>query len=189
MSSQGRRFVSAVAGRLRYLALALPIVVIHNFIHEATHYLLAAACGERVLEVRFLTNWLGTSQVIYASPIAARTGAHWLLIAWTPSLVTTGLGYLLYVSRRRWQGTGTVGTCALYAGFFFLLIDPLYLGVLSVLVGGDIGAAAAVGWSPWIVRACVVPVLIINAGLVRRWMREERIGQDCAPRTSFTSES
>jgi hypothetical protein len=33
------------------------------------------------LEFRLLTNGWGTSQVIFATPIEARSGLHWLVIA------------------------------------------------------------------------------------------------------------
>jgi hypothetical protein len=161
-----------VVRRLRYLVLAAPIVVGHNLIHEATHYLAALAFGEGVLEFRFLSNGLGTSQVVFASPVAARTGWHWLVIAWAPSVVTTLIGYALYAGRTRPHRNRLVALCALYAGFFFLLLDPFYLSVLSLLVGGDIGAASAAGWPLWPVRAAALLVLILNVCLVRRWLEE-----------------
>lgn len=161
-----------VVRRLRYLVLAAPIVVGHNLIHEATHYLAALAFGEGVLAFRFLTNGLGSSQVVFASPVAARAGWHWLVIAWGPSVVTTLIGYALYARRTRLRGNRWVALCALYAGFFFLLLDPFYLSVLSLLVGGDIGAAGAVGWPLWPVRAAALLVLILNVRLVRRWLEE-----------------
>ncbi|MBE3099762.1 MAG: hypothetical protein IMZ44_21815 [Planctomycetes bacterium] len=161
-----------VARRLRYLVLAAPIVVGHNLIHEATHYLAALAYGEGVVAFRFLSNGLGSSQVVFASPVAARTGWHWLIIAWAPSVVTTLIGYALYASRARLRWNRWVALFALYAGFFFLLLDPFYLSVLSLLVGGDIGAASVAGWPWWPVRAVALLVLILNVCLVRRWLAE-----------------
>lgn len=161
-----------LARRLRYLVLAAPIVVGHNLIHEATHYLAALAYGEGVVAFRFLSNGLGSSQVVFASPVAARTGWHWLIIAWAPSVVTTLIGYALYASRARLRSNRWVALLALYAGFFFLLLDPFYLSVLSLLVGGDIGAASVVGWPLWPVRAVALLVLIVNLCLVRRWLAE-----------------
>lgn len=166
---------AVVAGRLRYLAIAVPIVIGNNLIHEGAHYALARACGERVREVRVLTNGWGTSQVINETPVEQRVGAHWLLIAWVPSAVTTGLGYLLWAVRRRFHGRRPLAAAGLYAGFFFLLIDPVYLSVLSWVVGGDAEAAAAVGWPPWSVRLVALPVFLVNAWLVRGWLLEARV--------------
>jgi hypothetical protein len=159
---------------LRYLLLAVPIVLVHNVAHEATHYVLALAFGERVEAFRFLTNGLGSSQVVYATPVPDRTGLHWLLVAWVPSVLTTSIGYLVYMTRRRLRRTRLLSLATLYAGFFFLLLDPLYLSVLSMLVGGDVEAAAAVRWSPWPVRLVAVGILTFNWRLMRRWLREQR---------------
>ena len=159
---------------LHYFLYAVPIVVCHHLIHEGIHYLAALACGEGVLEFRFLTNGLGSSQVVYATPIAVRTGAHWLLIAWAPTVVTTAIGYVLYLNRERSRGSRVLAICMLYAGFFFLMLDPLYFSVLSLVVGGDIEAIAAVGGSPWPIRAFMLLVMIFNGRLMHRWMREQR---------------
>jgi hypothetical protein len=42
-----------------------------------------------VLEFRFLTNGMLTSQVVYATPVDERVGAHWLAIAWMPAVLVT----------------------------------------------------------------------------------------------------
>jgi hypothetical protein len=60
----------------------------------------------------------------------------------------------------------------LYAGFFFLLLDPFYMSVLSVAVGGDTEAAAAVGMAQWPVVTVAAGVLIANSLLYVRWQRE-----------------
>ena len=166
--------VGAVASHYSaYLAVAVPIVLCHNLLHEATHYLAAVAYGEKVLALRFLTNGWGTSQVVYATPVEERTGAYWLVIAWAPSAVTTMAGYLVYWYRQRSCQRQTTRRWLLYAGFFFLLLDPLYLSVLSLLVGGDVRAVDAVGWPAWPVQAIASLVLIVNWRLFRRWQRQE----------------
>lgn len=165
---------SFVARRLQldYLAVAVPIVIGHNLLHEATHYFVALAYGEKVLEFRFLTNGWGTSQVVFASPVTARAGLYWLVIAWAPSVVTTVVGYVLYGNRQRLTSGRTVRLCSQYTASFFLLLDPFYLSVVSLLVGGDIRAVDAVGWPAWPVRACAFLILIVNWRLIRGWMRE-----------------
>jgi hypothetical protein len=164
----------AVKNRLRYLILAAPFVLSHALIHEGAHYFTALAYGERVLEVRFLTNGLGSSQVVYASPVTAPAGFHWLVIAWAPGVVTTAIGYVLYLKRARLRSNRMTAVCALYAGSLFLLLDPFYLSVLSLLVGGDIGAVQAVGWPAWPVRAFALLVFMINWRLTLGWIRELR---------------
>ena len=168
--------VGAVANRyLRYLVVAVPIVLCHNLLHEATHYLAAVAYGEKVLAFRFLTNGWGTSQVVFAIPVEERTGIYWLVIAWAPSAVTTMVGYLLYRYRGPNRQRRAMHRWLLYAGFFFLLLDPLYLSVLSVVVGGDVRAVDAVGWPAWPVQAIASLVLIVNWLLFRRWLRQEAL--------------
>lgn len=164
----------SIKDRILFLIPAAVIVLCHNLIKETTHCLAALAYAEPVREFRFLTNGLGSSQVVFASPVEVRTGAHWPVIAWAPSIVTTLIGYILYLNRGRFVNQRRApAIIALYAGFFFLLLDPFYLSIHSLLVGGDIGAAAAVGWSAWLVRGLVLPVVIFNLCLYFRWLREQ----------------
>lgn len=156
---------------LKYLAVAVPVVLCHNLIHEAMHYIAAVACGEPVEALHFLTNGWGTSQVVFGTPVDQRAGAHWLVIAWTPSVVTTFLGYGLYALRGLGTAKPTLRRAWLYAGFFFLLLDPFYMSVLSVVVGGDTEAAAAVGMAHWPVVTVAAVVLIANSLLYVRWQR------------------
>jgi len=160
---------------LFYLPLALLTALAHNATHEMVHYLAARLLGEEVLELRFLTNGWGTSQVVYATPVAERSGAHWLVIAWAPALVTVLIGYALYLNRRRWMSHWPLVNAGLwYAGLFFLCLDPFYLAVLSLFIGSDVDAVAAVGGSPWPIRLAALGVLVVNARLMFRWRREAR---------------
>lgn len=137
------------------------------------HYLACQLFGQRVLEFHFLTSGSGTSQVIYATPTAERTGAHWLVIAWGPAVVTTLIGYLLYMNREHWLTRWPLMNAGLwYAGLCFILVDPLYFAVLSLFFGGDVNGAAAVGWSPWPVRVVALAVLLFSAWLMVRWKGE-----------------
>lgn len=88
--------------RLYFLIPAALAALLQHTIHESTHYLAARLVGETVIAFRFLTNGWLTSRVLYATPIAERSGVHWLIIAWAPAVVTTSIGYGLYLSRRRW---------------------------------------------------------------------------------------
>lgn len=161
------------------LQMFIPFVVVallHNAIHETVHYLMALGLGESVLEFRFLTNGWGTSQVVYATPVADRVGAHWLVIAWAPAVVTVLIGYAIYLNRKHlWTRWPLVNGGIWYAAIFFLCLDPLYFAVLSLFLNGsDVDAVAAVGWSPWPVRLVALAVLIFNTYLLVRWWRKER---------------
>lgn len=154
------------------------VVLAQNLIHEGVHYGAAVLAGEPVAEFRLFTNGLGTSQVVFATPVEQRTGAHWLLIVWLPALVTLLIGYIIYAGRRRLvrPGRPLLNVTAWYAGIIFMLLDPLYYGLLSVFVpGSDVDAARIVGWSPWPVRVVALAVLAVNLTLVLRWAGELRI--------------
>lgn len=159
--------------RAYFLVPAAVAALVHNAFHEWVHLAAAWAMGERVLEFRLLTNGWGTSQVVFATPVDERSGAAWLVIAWAPAVLTTLVGYALYLSRDRLLGRmKLLNTHLWFLGVFFLLLDPLYLGVLSLVVGGDIGAVAAVGWSPWPVRLVAILVLLFNVRLFLTWRQE-----------------
>ena len=161
--------------RIYFLPAAVIIVLLHNFIHEGVHYLACRFFGERVLEFRFLSNGWGTSQVIYATPVAERVGAHWLVIAWAPAVVTVLIGYVVYLNRKRWWTRWRlVNGGVWYAALFFLCLDPFYFAALSLLFSGDVDAVAAVGWSPWPVRLVALVVFAFNTWLMVRWWQEAR---------------
>ena len=55
----------------------------------------------------------------------------------------------------------------------FLVVDPLYLTVLSPFFGGgDVAAAAAVGWPRWPVHVLAGLVLLFNLHLVYNLRQE-----------------
>ncbi|MEW5762336.1 MAG: hypothetical protein AB1776_03935 [Bacillota bacterium] len=162
-------------GRRWWLILIwVAVVLAQNLVHEAVHCGTAILTGEPIAEFRLFTNGFGTSQVVYVTPVADRVGAHWLLIAWLPAVVTVLLGYLVYFGRHRLvrPGRPVLSVTAWYAGLVLLLLDPFYFAVISVFTGGDPSAAQAVGWSPWPVRVVALAVFAANLVLVLRWARE-----------------
>jgi len=152
------------------------VALVQNLIHEGVHFAVGRFAGEGVAQFRFLTNGWGTSQVVFATPVAERAGAHWLAIAWSPAVATVLIGYLLYLNRNRLivRGGTLTNITVWYAGIIFLVLDPLYYAVLSVFTGGDVEAVAAVGWSPWPVRAVAAVVLVLNVGLILRWAADAK---------------
>ncbi len=164
--------------RLYFFIPALLTALLQHTVHESTHYLAALLLGEPVTEFRFLTNGLLTSQVIYATPVAERVGAHWLIIAWSPAVLTTIIGYALYASRHRWLTDITwLNAGFWFATVYFLVVDPLYLSILAPFVGGgDVAAVAAVGWPRWPIHLLAGLLLVINLRLVYS-MRQEAKAQ------------
>ncbi len=163
----------AILRKLYFLVPAVLAAALHNVLHESVHYVAARVLGEGVLEFRLFTNGWGTSQVIFTTPVAERTGAHWLAIAWLPAVVTVLIGYCVYVNRSRLMGRWPlVNSLLWYGGLFFLCLDPFYYAILSILLGGDVDAAGAVGWSPWPVRLVALVFLVLNGRLMLRWRRE-----------------
>lgn len=149
----------------------LPMVVaalLQHSIHELTHYVTAVLMNEEVSDFRFMTNGLLTSQVIYATPVEARTGAHWLWIAWLPAVVTVCVGLALFLTRRRWLSSYPMLNAGLwFATAYFLLVDPFYFAILSPFFGGgDVAAADAVGWPRWPVHLAAGCVFIAAVYLV-----------------------
>ena len=139
--------------------------LLQHSIHESMHYLSALLMNEEVLQFRFMTNGWLTSQVIYATLVEARTGAHWLLIAWLPAVLTVLIGLILYLTRRRWLSRYPMLNAGLwFATAYFLLVDPLYYAILSPFFGGgDIAAAEAMGWPRWLVH---IAAGVVFAGAV-----------------------
>jgi len=166
--------VTGLGRRWWFILVWAAVALTQNLIHEGVHYGAALVCGEPVAEVRLFTNGFGTSQVVLATPVAERIGAHWLVIAWLPAVATVAIGYLIYLYRERLvrRGRPVASVAAWYAGIIFLLLDPFYYAVLSVFTGGDVQAAAAVGWSPWPVRLAALVVFGLNLRLILRWARE-----------------
>jgi len=88
--------------RLYFFVPALVAALVQHTLHETIHFVAARLLGEPVAAFRLLTNGWFTSQVVYATPVTERVGAHWLVIAWTPALITTLIGYGLYLLRSYW---------------------------------------------------------------------------------------
>ena len=158
-----------------YIPLVL-VALLQNTLHESLHYLVARLFGEGVLEFRLLTNGWLTSQVIYATPMEQRTGAHWLAIAWLPAVVTTAIGFIVYANRSRWiTRWAPLNLTIWYIGVLFMTIDPLYFGILSwFMTRSDVNAAEIIGWTaiPFQLLGLIVTGLAVRA--VLRWRQEAR---------------
>lgn len=168
--------VKTILNRLYVYIPFILMALLQNLVHEGLHFLLARVFGEGVTEFRFLTNGWLTSQVVYVTPMEARSGAHWLAIAWGPAVITTLIGYIFYWTRDRWLTKIPVLNLTLWnLGALFMLIDPLYFGVLSWFLGGsDVNAAELVGLPVWPFQLLRLAVLIVSLVLVLKWREQAR---------------
>lgn len=158
-----------------FFVLAVAAALLHNVVHEFVHLVAATLLGEPIEAFQLFTNGWGTSRVVFATPVEDRRGWSWLAIAWSPAIVTTTAGFLIFLNRDRPIGRWKVlNTFVFYAAVFLMMLDPFYFGVLSLLVGGDIGAAIAVGAPEWPVGLVALAVLGLGVFVYRRWRSEAR---------------
>ncbi len=105
----------------------------------------------------------------------SRKGWSWLAIAWSPAVVTSTAGFLIFVNRHRLIGRWkALNTFVFFVAVFLMMLDPFYFGVLSLFIGGDIGAAVAIGAPAWPVRLVALAVLGLGVLAYRRWRSEAR---------------
>lgn len=168
--------MKSIYKRLYLYAVLIFAALLQNVVHEGVHFVSARLFGEQVLEFRLFTNGWGSSQVVYATPVAQRTGAHWLLIAWLPAVVTVLIGFLIYAFRNKLlTKSPVVNLVVWYLGVMFMVIDPLYFGVLSwFMQGSDVNAAEIMGWPVWPFRILGLAVLAIGIVITLRWRTESR---------------
>lgn len=172
--------MKTILNRLYVYFLWIAVAVFQNVSHESLHFVAARAFGEEVLEFRLLTNGWLTSQVIYATPVEQRSEFYWLVVAWLPAIVTTLIGFLVYFNRARLITRFAPVNLAIWdIGVLFMIIDPLYFGVLSwFFEQSDVNAAAILGLSPIPFRILALIVLAIATRFTLRWRQEARTNLD-----------
>jgi hypothetical protein len=168
--------MKTILNRFYLYFLWIGVAVLHNLIHESLHYTAARVFGEEVLEFRLLTNGWLTSQVIYATPVEQRSELYWLVIAWLPAAVTTLIGFLVYFNRAQLITRFAPLNLLIWdVGALFMIIDPLYFGVLSWFIEQtDVNAAAILGLSPIPFRILALIVCVIAIRFILRWRQEAR---------------
>jgi len=164
---------------LKRLYLYIPLIaaaLLQNIIHEGVHYGAAWLFGEEILEFRLFTNGWGTSQLVYATPVEQRLDGHWLLIAWLPLLVTILIGYAIYASREKLlTKSPVVNITVWYLGVMFMVIDPLYFGVLSwFFERSDVNAAELIGWPAWPFQLFGLLLLAFGVNFTLHWRAESQ---------------
>lgn len=172
--------MKTILNRLYVYFLWIAVAVLQNVSHESLHFVAARAFGEEVLEFRLLTNGWLTSQVIYATPVEQRSEFYWLVVAWLPAVITTLIGFLVYVNRARLMTHFPPLNLAIWdVGVLFMIIDPVYFGVLSWFIEqSDVNAAEILGWSAIPFRVLALLVAAIAIRCVLRWRQEARSNLD-----------
>jgi hypothetical protein len=155
--------------RVRGYTAALGALLGLVLLHEGGHALAGAFWGETV-GFRAHAWGLGGFEVLFQTPVAERGGVRWAVISGLPNLLTVGLGYVLYVLRRRGRDSGRAVAAILYWGTLLLLLaDPLNLSFGPFLYGGDaVGIAVGLGVPVLAVQAVALGVLLVNRELVVR---------------------
>jgi len=148
----------------KWLAIALAVVIIATM-HEGTHALTAAVCGEYEA---FHTRPIGL-EVTFKTPVEERSGIRWAFISGTSNVVTLLIGYALLI---RGQSFANLRNGFLRAMFYYLtalslLFDAFNLSIGPFIYGGDAhGIAAGLGINLYIVQAVFLLVLLVNRELV-----------------------
>jgi len=145
----------------------LLVVIIFAFVHEGIHALAAALAGEyHAFHVRPFG-----LEVTYITPVSERHGIHWALIAGSPNVITVLIGYALFAARHRIASIGLpfLRSLGYYATAFFMLLDPLNLGVGSFIYGGDApGVAVGLGVSVLAVQGISLAIVLLSRELIVR---------------------
>lgn len=61
-----------------------------------------------------------------------------------------------------------------FTAAYYMMLDPFYMGILSYLIGGDVGSAVTVDAPSWPVRMVAVAALALGVLAFRRWQEEAR---------------
>lgn len=153
MNSMIRKYVYFLMAGITYI-----------FVHEGVHLIQAQIYGVYE-EIRFLP--LGI-EVVIKEPL---TIGGWKLASFSglSSIVTLLIGYVLFflspkILKLNFQ---PIKNYVYYVIFVFLLLDPIYMSILSFFVGGDInGITFGLGVPYIVVRAVFFVIVVINIYLV-----------------------
>ncbi|QUH26565.1 hypothetical protein [Serpentinicella alkaliphila] len=124
MKSYFRRYFYFILSALTYI-----------LIHEGVHLLQAFKYG---IYEGIRVNPLGI-EVMIAEPLTI-SGIKLAMFSGLSSIVTISIGYFLFFSTNGILGLNKkpIEIYLYYVTLLFMLIDPLYLSILSFVVGGDI---------------------------------------------------
>ena len=152
--------------KCRQYILYLLAIVTYLIVHEGIHVI--QALGHGIFQgIRF--NGIGV-EVLIREPL---TIGGWKLACFSglSSVVTIAIGYIIYgltwkilALKQRWSKSYFY-----YTAIVFLLLDPFYIGVLSLFVNGDInGITLGLGLSYAAVRIVYLLIFVLNIFLVMK---------------------
>ncbi len=153
MKSYFRRYLYSILGALTYI-----------IIHEGVHIIQAKAFGVyegiRVLPIGI--------EVLIAEPLRI-SGLKLASFSGLSSVITIIIGYTLFIFTPKILKLNKqpIKNYLYYATFAFLLIDPIYISLISFFVGGDInGISLGLNLSYITIRCIYFVIAIFNTYLV-----------------------
>ncbi|GIN92442.1 hypothetical protein J22TS1_34930 [Siminovitchia terrae] len=152
----------SVLNRYLYMAVGMLLYLI---IHEGFHLLQAYYLG--IFEgIRFI-GILGVEiQITEPLTIGGLTLASFSGLS---SLATMIIGYLLYLHMPKILGleNRTIKSMLYFVTFIFMLVDPVYISLLSLGFGGDInGISQGLGISHMVIRIFYGVIFVINLVII-----------------------
>ncbi|GIN97172.1 hypothetical protein J6TS1_30420 [Siminovitchia terrae] len=152
----------SVLNRYLYMAVGMLLYLI---IHEGFHLLQAYYLG--IFEgIRFI-GILGVEiQITEPLTIGGLTLASFSGLS---SLATMIIGYLLYLYMPKILGleNRTIKSMLYFVTFIFMLVDPVYISLLSLGFGGDInGISQGLGISHMVIRIFYGVIFVINLVII-----------------------
>ena len=146
-------------------------LIVYLLIHEGTHALFAAICGE-MEGVRIV--WAG--QIPAGIEILTKTtsfdeiqGIKAALISGMSAIFALTTGYTLLAYRNRVSSTGSLFVRGMYfqLAIFMLLLDPFNLSIGPFIYGGDVnGIAMGLGVPVYLIQIVFFIILLVNRELI-----------------------
>ena len=155
--------MKSIIRRYLYFFLAgITYLIVHEGIHAIQAHIYGVYQGIRILPFGV--------EILITQPLAIE-GIKLALFSGLSSVVTIIIGYILLIFSPKILkfSAQIVKNYLYYVTLIFLLLDPLYISLLSFLVGGDInGIVLGLNTSYILVRATYSVILTINLFLVYR---------------------
>ncbi len=148
----------------RYLFMAVGMLL-YLIVHEGLHLLQAYYLG--ILEsIRFMGIFGVEIQITESLTISGLTLASFSGLS---SLATIIIGYLLYLYMPKILGVANkiIKSMLYFVTLIFMLIDPLYISLLSLGFGGDInGISQGLGLPHIVIRIFYGVIFVINLVII-----------------------
>jgi small-conductance mechanosensitive channel len=153
---------SAVRRYLYFILAGITYLIIHEGVHIIQALIFGIYKGIKVLP-------LGIEVVIMQPPIIE--GYKLAAFSGLSSVVTVLIGYGLFAFAPKILKLDkqSIKNYLYYVTFLFLLLDPVYISLLSFIVGGDINGIALGLDIPYMIVRCIYFVIaVINAYIIHK---------------------